>query len=359
MRRLPTIVLILAPIAALLVVFFLIEGDTPPPAGPPSEDCQTSAVVRALMGIGVEAKSITSVAGQGECPDVKVALSGPVFDKLSPLIENALSQENLILQAGEKTAGNASEVRWRLQGPGRTETDILFVLPAPPPPKLSGPRAAIIIDDMGYSLEAMDALCRLGRPITASILPFTPRSQDVAARAAACGLETMLHLPLESLGIRQGRRLSVDGTILMGMTPDDIRLAVTEYLDALPGCRGINNHAGSDFTEEASLLQPILGVVKARGLYFIDSRTSRKSVAYEEAVRLGVRAASRQVFLDAEADAAGVRQRLIELFSYAKAHGQAVGIGHPKKETLAGLARHLGLADKMGVRLVFASAVVD
>jgi polysaccharide deacetylase 2 family uncharacterized protein YibQ len=221
------------------------------------------------------------------------------------------------------------------------------------------PRAAVIIDDMGYSFEAIDALCRLGFPVTVSILPFTPLGKETAARAAACGLETMLHLPFESLAAKDGGPSSLEGTILTRMNAEAIRRTVEENLRELPGVRGINNHTGSKFTEEAAVLQPILDVLEARGLYFIDSRTSKNSVAYEEAVRRGVRTARRQVFIDADSDPDGVRRRLVELFTFAKEHGKAVGIAHPREKILEALALHLGLAEEMGVRLVFASAIVD
>jgi polysaccharide deacetylase 2 family uncharacterized protein YibQ len=360
MRRLPNSVLILVPIAALGLVFYLVQtaGDLPS-SERQGRDCLTPAVIRALLSVGVEGGAVSSSPGQGPCPDLRVALRREAYLETGPLLERALDRENVFLLAKEKEEGDKPRFVWRLRGPGQVESKVLFdvIVPATPPPPV--PRAAIIIDDLGYSPEAVDALCRFGVPVTASVLPFTPAGGEALAKAEACGLEVMLHLPLESLGAQQGWKSSVDGTILTKMSPEDIRLAVASYLDAFPTCRGVNNHAGSAFTEDAALLEPVFDVLKERNLFFIDSRTSEKSVAYEEAVRRGVKAAARQVFLDAEADSDGVRRRLLELFAHAKTHGRAVGIAHPKRETLEALARHLRLAEEMGVRLVFASAVVE
>ena len=48
-------------------------------------------------------------------------------------------------------------------------------------------------------------------------------------------------------------------------------------------------------------MNAVLGVLAARGLFFLDSRTSAESVGYKVALGLGVPAAERQVFLDGEA----------------------------------------------------------
>ncbi len=40
-------------------------------------------------------------------------------------------------------------------------------------------------------------------------------------------------------------------------------------------------------------------------------------------------------------------------------NGRAVGICHPKRKSLSALAMHIGLANAFGVRLVFASEIID
>jgi uncharacterized protein len=216
-------------------------------------------------------------------------------------------------------------------------------------------KAAIIMDDLGNTIDAVRELIGLGRPITAAILPFAPATAEAARVAREAGLETMLHLPLESLTTKEMSAGRISGD----MTREEVRGRVEACLDQVPGCRGVNNHEGSKVTEDASLMSLILEVLKERGLYFIDSRTTSASVAYETALRLGVRAATRRVFLDDTADEAAIRARLEELFAAARNHGSAVGICHPKKETFAALAKYLSLAESAGVRLVFASEVVE
>ena len=227
------------------------------------------------------------------------------------------------------------------------------------PPKsksAASPNAAIVMDDMGNSFESIRELCALGRPITAAVLPFAAETRPTVDAAAACGLEVMLHLPLESL---EKPRRTPEGTISAGMTREEVRRGVQACLDQVPGCVGVNNHAGSKVTEDRETMPMILEVIREKGLYFIDSRTTSATVAYETARRLGIRAAERKVFLDGSPDEMAIKARIEELFQTARDQGRAVGICHPKPETLAALRKYIALAESYGVTLVFASEIVE
>jgi uncharacterized protein len=217
-------------------------------------------------------------------------------------------------------------------------------------------RAAIIMDDLGYNLDPLRALCAIGGNITASILPYAAETLPSVRAAQACGLEIMLHLPLESL-VPPAR--TPEGTITSGMSPDEVRRGVLACLEQVPGCRGVNNHAGSKATEDGALMPAILDVLREKGLYFVDSRTTSATVAFETARALGVPAAERRVFLDGVLEDGAIKARIEELFRAARETGRAVGICHPKAETLAALRAYLGLAADYGVTLVFASEIVE
>ena len=115
---------------------------------------------------------------------------------------------------------------------------------------------------------------------------------------------------------------------------------------------------GSRFTADRGAMQPVLAELGARGLYFIDSRTTAATVAADMARAAGLPAASRDVFLDNETVAAAVRARLAEAETIARRRGSAIAIGHPHDATLAALAAWLPEARARGFTLVPASAVV-
>ena len=228
----------------------------------------------------------------------------------------------------------------------------------PPPAKeVRASLAAIIIDDLGYNLEPVQIICAFKRPVTVSILPFAPATLETARLAGEGGLEIMLHLPLEAL--HQKMEKASQGTIYTSMTAEEIRKNVLASLAEVPGCRGVNNHTGSMVTEDDRMMPVILGVLKEKNLFFIDSRTSPNSIAFETARSMGVPSAARRTFLDDSLEEASIKRQLEELFRVARANGRAVGIGHARKETLQALGKYLSLADAYGVKLVFASAVVE
>jgi len=230
---------------------------------------------------------------------------------------------------------------------------------APPPAAkdVRAGRAALIIDDLGYSLDAVRTLCALKRPITVSILPFAPPTSESVRLAREGGLEIMLHLPLEALHQKSER--ASEGTIYTRMTAAEIRKTVLASLAEVPGCRGVNNHTGSMITEDVRIMPVILAVLKEKKLFFIDSRTTPNTIAFDTAQSMGVPTAARRIFLDDASDETSIKARIEDLFRLARDNGRAIGIGHARKETLLALEKHLSLADAYNVKLVFVSALVE
>src|SRR6202012_139279 len=73
---------------------------------------------------------------------------------------------------------------------------------------------------------------------------------------------------------------------------------ITEMLLTVPTAAGVNNHEGSRGTADPVLMAELMPVLGRRHLFFVDSRPTAATVAYDAAIRAGVPAASRNVFLD-------------------------------------------------------------
>jgi polysaccharide deacetylase 2 family uncharacterized protein YibQ len=231
--------------------------------------------------------------------------------------------------------------------------------PAPTPePKPAGgprPKIAIIVDDGGYGGEVADALLALNPALTVSVLPNTPRGTELAQKAAARGFEVMLHMPMEAEEGGGKALFPLDGT----MNAEQIQSATEKALAQVPGAAGVNNHEGSKFTGDSAGMKAFLETVKAHSLFFVDSRTSPLSLAAETAQSMGIRTASRDVFLDNDPDEAKIRAQFNELLSLARKNGSAIGICHFRAPTVAVLAELLkDLESKEGVDLVHASQVL-
>ena len=101
----------------------------------------------------------------------------------------------------------------------------------------------------------------------------------------------------------------------------------------------------------------VLRELKKRHLFYIDSRTTKETVALEIAKKMGVPAARRHVFLDNELSPKRIRFQMERLLGMARRSGAAIGIAHPHKETLQVLKDYQHRLEN-GVKVVPASELV-
>lgn len=207
----------------------------------------------------------------------------------------------------------------------------------------SRPRMALIIDDIGHSVSRARQFLELHIPITFAILPRLAHTRELALEIHGGGHEIMLHQPMEPYdrGLDPG-----PGALYVGDDRKRIVRVMEENLTEIPFARGVNNHMGSRFTASKRETYQALGVLQETDLFFVDSLTSSRSVAYETARRLHVPAASRHVFLDNHPCEGAVLSSLERLRLHALKHGCGIGIGHPFPETARAIDRFVkGLRD--------------
>jgi hypothetical protein len=225
----------------------------------------------------------------------------------------------------------------------------------PPSQEGAGPRLAIILDDLGNDRATADAIFALQCPITISLLPNHPHSADIAEEAHRRGYQVMLHLPMKSVGNERPEAQELQP----GMSADEVSAMVGNLLQAVPEVAGVNNHQGSQSTADAALMGELMPVLRSHNLFYIDSRTTAATVAYDTAQRFGVRSAFRNVpFLDDVAEVGAVRKQLNLALRDAHKKGDAIAIGHPHPATLQALREILPQAKSQGVHLVFVSELV-
>ncbi len=215
--------------------------------------------------------------------------------------------------------------------------------------KKSKAKIAVIMDDLGANRKIVDRLLRIEDPITFSILPHLKNSREVALRILKKGRVVMLHLPMEP---KSKKHNAGPGVLLTSHSKSDIIGIINGDFESFPGALGVNNHMGSLFTESMQKVSIVLKEVKRRGLFFVDSRTTAGTVAYDLALKLGVPAAKRDIFLDNDRDKEKVSKMILKLARKAIKNGSAIGIGHPRMETIAALKETLPEVKKMGVEIV-------
>lgn len=210
------------------------------------------------------------------------------------------------------------------------------------------PQLALVIDDLGNLGAEGRRVIALPGPVAVAILPGTPHAARLAERAHAAGKEVMLHLPLAAL---EDRALGPGG-IGLDVTREEFLRILAADLASVPGALGVNNHMGSLLTQHPGHMAWLMEGLAARGLFFVDSRTTERSVALQLADEAGVPAVARDVFLDDEAEETAVRAEFERLVARAQQKGAALGIGHPYPATLAVLEAELPRLAERGVRLV-------
>jgi len=218
-----------------------------------------------------------------------------------------------------------------------------------------GPELAIILDDLGSDRAAAEAIFAFPYPLTISVLPNHEHSTDIAQEAERRGFQVMLHLPMQAVANERPEARE----LRPGMPAAEISSTVEQFLQTVPGAIGVNNHQGSQATSDQQLMSELMPVLSADHLFYVDSRTTGATVAYDTAQSLGVPSAYRNVpFLDDVNEVAAVRKQLGLALRGAREKGEALAIGHPHPATLEALREVLPQAPARGVRLVFASELV-
>ncbi len=195
----------------------------------------------------------------------------------------------------------------------------------------SKPKMAIVIDDIGNSKELGEELFKI-KGLTFSILPDLPYSKYFSELAKEQNIEVMLHIPLEPKDPEKYGK--ADNLITTGMSDDEIIKKLQKIINSLPNIKGANNHMGSKFTENNQKMKVILKEIKQKNLFFLDSRTSPDSVAYNLAKEMGIKSYKRDIFLDHEVDEGKIKDQLNKAVDEAVKKGYSIAIGHPHKETI-------------------------
>lgn len=213
------------------------------------------------------------------------------------------------------------------------------------------PRIAIVIDDLGHQLSAGQQAIALSQsgPITYAIIPFTPHGKPLAELAYKEKNEVILHIPMEPIGEYKPH----PGMLTRTMSRTEFIDSARRSIEEIPFITGVNNHMGSLLTQHAKQMHWLMDELKLNtSLYFLDSLTSDKSVAYTTAKSRGLHTVKRDIFLDSEQSDVFVEQQLSKLQRLATEQGYAIGIGHPYPETLRVLRKRLPELKNLGYELV-------
>lgn len=220
----------------------------------------------------------------------------------------------------------------------------------------NAPEIAIIIDDMGGRLEAGQQVTQLPGPVACSFLPYAAYANKLALLAHSRNKEVMLHLPMATV---DGHTLDAGG-LTLDMTEQELVTTLQANIARVPHVSGINNHMGSLLTQHPGHMLWLMRAMRNdQHWFFVDSRTTKFTVARQLAYENAVPSVSRDVFLDDDPSPEAVQREFLRLIELARRNGSALGIGHPHPSTLEVLQRELTRLPEYGVTLVPVARLVQ
>ncbi|MFH1305348.1 MAG: divergent polysaccharide deacetylase family protein [Candidatus Omnitrophota bacterium] len=216
--------------------------------------------------------------------------------------------------------------------------------------------AALVLDDFGYSRRNLAALKEVGVPLTMAVLPHAPYTEEACSFAKKNGFEVILHLPMEPEG--QNIRAEED-TIAGGMGEERVTEIMIRAFKSVPPAKGASNHMGSRATADARVMSLVLDDMARRGIFFLDSYTTKDSVCADVALEKGVPCVKRDIFLDNKNDEEYIKEQIRKFERMVLDNGFAVAIGHDRPITISVLKETVAGMKERGIRFVRLSEFIQ
>lgn len=266
------------------------------------------------------------------------------------IVQSAVSSDNADTQNAQKTKDLEKPAVQNVEK--KTEQSVKNKQPQKLSKAIIGGQVmiAVVIDDMGVSVPHTRDILSLEKPITASFLTYGAANSKQVKEAKEKGFEVMLHVPM----MPHVKADLAPVTLSPNMSEDEIKNDFVQMLDRYKGLgmKGVNNHMGSLFTEDEKSLGYVMQVLKERNLFFLDSKTTAKSVGEKVAAEYGVPYIARDVFLDNENDYNYIMKQFHQTEKIAHMRGYAVAIGHPRTQTYLALRDWIKDLPERKIRLV-------
>ncbi|MCT8812696.1 divergent polysaccharide deacetylase family protein [Glaesserella parasuis] len=192
-------------------------------------------------------------------------------------------------------------------------------------------KLVIVIDDIGYRIKEDNAIYTLPKEVNVAIIPSAPYATARANKAKEQGREILIHLPMQP----KVKQPIEAGALLVGMGESEVSELIHQAQQQVPYAIALNNHMGSKATADKTTMQHLMKALSQQGLGFLDSKTAGDSVAYQTAKAYGLNALERHIFLDNSDVFADVQRQFQHAVQYARKHGIAIMIGHPRKHSIA------------------------
>ena len=139
----------------------------------------------------------------------------------------------------------------------------------------------------------------------------------------------MLHQPMQAQNLKMNPG---PGAILPDMGMSEVYATVSQNLAELgPDVKGFNNHEGSLITCDLNMMGAVLDAAHDNNVFFVDSRTSKDTMAPFAALERDMKILEREVFIDDVIDRGEMLKQIMRGIDIANKKGKVIMIGHVDK----------------------------
>ncbi len=228
----------------------------------------------------------------------------------------------------------------------------------PSDPGITGPRIAIMIENIGLSRSAsMAAINKLPPEISLILSPYGSDLNDWMFRSRLAGHEVFVSLPMESenFPMEDPGPLGLDTRIQAAENEKRFDLV----LSSVGGYVGVVTMMGSRFMKAEGQMRKVLQPLKTRGLMFVIGGEKKRTDAPSIAAELALPRAESEVYIDEEPRIQPIRESLDRLESIAKDKGFAIATARPFPVTIKTILDWEKTLKDKDVKLVPVSALAQ
>lgn len=220
------------------------------------------------------------------------------------------------------------------------------------------PRISIIVSNLGLSSTyTKAALELLPEDITLSFSHVSPKLRNWVRDARQKGHEVLLDVPMEPFNFPKndpGR-----ATLLTSSNEVENLNRLEHIMKQAGGYVGLLGTLGTKFTLHSETFLPVLKSIKQRGLIYVDSGSTSRSLGPELASSIQLPRALNNTFIDKWPSAVEIKKKLKELERIAFENKFAVGIAQPFPISIELLSAWIPTLKSKEISLAPITAIVD
>ncbi|HVJ53959.1 MAG TPA: divergent polysaccharide deacetylase family protein [Aliidongia sp.] len=187
------------------------------------------------------------------------------------------------------------------------------------------PRIAILIGDLGVSQTTTEnAITQLPAPVTLAFATYKKQLGEWINMARSAGHEVLLDLPLEPN--EYPRTDPGPNALLTSLAPEENMRRLEWNMSQATGYVGLVGFMGSRFSASRDDMQPLLQMIKKRGLLYVDNRSTPQTAVPGIANETGLPMLTVNRLLDGDPTRAAVDKKLSELEDVARRTGGSLGL---------------------------------